>query len=391
MTAHTLTLKYNCSGKTYTLFGPGNEPFHVPSPIHALPNSWGIVPRACFEIFRALDFRRQNSKLEFHATVAVSYVEIFGDAVHDLLDQSRPCGQNAVSAQRYVLEGSCERQVASLADLLHLLNIGEAQKKKAATAMNDRSSRAHSVFIVKLEQTCVTTNISVSNRLFFADLGGSEQIKKSQPYGSHNTNKNNIKQKQQHSRRDREREAININLGLLALKQCVEALRERRSYVPYADSKLTMILSEGLGGNSKTAVVVCGAQEEWHGQETISTMKFGQVCRGIHNASSAAATSSMLQELLDTLNRKIAACEAEIRRTEQWQVVEVEETDSSGQVIAVRQKTIITGAEELRRQLDELIQKKMELTGDFIDAGLHATESPSVGSFGKHLVGYKDS
>ena len=81
--------------------------------------------------------------------------------------------------------------------------------------MNDKSSRAHTAFIVKLEQTCVTTNVSVTNRLFFADLGGSEKIKKSQPHNSSES---------KNQRREREVEAININLGLLALKQCVESL-----------------------------------------------------------------------------------------------------------------------------------------------------------------------
>ena len=223
---------------------------------------------------------------------------------------------------RFVLEGSAERGFSSLADVLNLLNAGEAQKRKAATAMIERSSRAHSVFIVKLEQTCPTTKVSVTNRLLFADLGGTEQIKKSQPQAKDSLS----------SRREREQEAININRGLLALKQCVEALQKKRRHVPYSDSTLTMILSEGLGGDGKTAVVVCGAQEECHGQETISTMKFGQVCRGIH--TSAVANTKMIRGLLDTINHKITECEEEIQRRERWEMFRVEERNAVGDVVA---------------------------------------------------------
>lgn len=318
------------------------------------------MPRACHEIFEALDRRKSTCSLDIQATISVSYVEIFGDLISDLLNEGKACGRNGASSHRFVLEGSAERSVSSLADLLVLLNAGEAQKRKAATAMNERSSRAHSVFIVKLEQMCPTTKVSVTNRLFFADLGGSEQIKKSQPQARDSLN----------CRREREQEAININLGLLALKQCVEALQKKRNHVPYSDSKLTMILSEGLGGDGKTAVVVCGAQEECHGQETISTMKFGQVCRGIH--TSAVANTSTIRGLLETINRKIAECEAEIQRRERWEMVQVEERNPVGEIVAVRQKTVITGAEALRQQLDELMGRKMELTGDVIVSSLHA-------------------
>lgn len=341
------------SGKTYTLFGAEKEPFGSLRTEMGVRDSWGIVPRACHEIFQALGIRHSSCCLDFETKIAVSYVEIFGDSVIDLLDEGKPCGQNGVSSQRFVLKGSAERGVSSLADLLALLNEGEAQKRKAATAMNDRSSRAHAVFIVKLDQTCLNTKVAVINRLFFADLGGSEQIKKSQPHSNDSNN-----------RREREQEAININLGLLALKQCVEALQKKRRHVPFSDSKLTMIISEGLGRHAKTAVLVCGAQEECHGQETISTMKFGQVCRGIRQ--SAAVNTSIIEDLLRTINREIAKCEEKIRRQERWEIVKVEEKNESGQVVAVRQKTLITGAEELREQLGELISKKMELTGDVI-------------------------
>jgi kinesin family protein 5 len=84
-----------------------------------------------------------------------------------------------VSAQRSVLDGSAEVPVTNINEVMRLLSIGEAQKRKAATAMNLRSSRAHTVFIVSLKQECFDTGKIINSKLFLADLGGCEQTKKS--------------------------------------------------------------------------------------------------------------------------------------------------------------------------------------------------------------------
>ena len=81
-----------------------------------------------------------------------------------------------------------------MVDVAHVLRVGEAQKRRAATAMNDRSSRAHVLFILTLTQTRSTdtadiesaavedcsplrnSTITRTSRLFLADLGGSEQV-----------------------------------------------------------------------------------------------------------------------------------------------------------------------------------------------------------------------
>jgi kinesin family member 5 len=102
----------------------------------------------------------------------VSYVEVFGDDVTDLLDNGARCGHSKVSAQRYVLSGATGRKVDSLEEIAELLEQGELQKRKAATAMNDRSSRAHALFIMTLDQYDVKTDRRVKSQLFLADLGG---------------------------------------------------------------------------------------------------------------------------------------------------------------------------------------------------------------------------
>lgn len=375
------------SGKTFSMFGPNSHEAIFASEYNPEmlgqdlsvsstqqqeqlhPDSWGIVPRSCTELFNALEYRRENLGIDLKAEVSVSYIEIYGNEVGDLLKKGHACGQSKVAAQRYVLDGSSEVAVTSLKDVMELLDRGEKQKRRAATAINERSSRAHTLFIVTLRQQCADSDVSLTSRLFLADLGGSEQIKKSQP-----SNNNDAKVAKQ-----RVEEAVNINLGLLALKQCVEALRKHR-HVPYADSKLTMMLSAGLGGDCKTSIIVCGSREATHAPETISAMKFGQTCRGVYNTVKTNAT--MLYSLLDQINKQIAECEQSIRDNERWEEVEVKHHDEeTGEFIEIRKKTVVVGADEYRLQLANLLRQKAELTGEEIE-DLYGATSSSVAGFG---------
>jgi hypothetical protein len=339
-----------------------------------IPDSFGIVPRSIREIFDALEYRKKNVGLKMKAEISISYIEIYGNEVSDLLQKGMVCGQSRVSAQRYVLDGSSEVPVSSAHETLALLDEGEKQKRKAATAINARSSRAHTLFIVTLRQHAEVTGVSSTSRLFLADLGGSEQIKRSQPFrcqGVDETDEVITKQRVQ--------EAVNINLGLLALKQCVEGLR-KGAHVPYGDSKLTMMLSAGLGGDSKTSVIVCGAQEESHGPETISSMKFGQTCRGIYNT--VTTNANMLQTLLENINEKISACERNIRENERWEEVDDVRYDDDGNAIETRKKTIVTGADSDRKELNNLLKEKAALTGENIDDLLKGVQG--FGDFNKY-------
>jgi kinesin family protein 5 len=220
----------------------------------------------------------------------------------------------------------------------------------------------------------MNTGVSATSRLFLVDLGGSEQIKRSQPtVGNRNGEKVD-----EGEERKRVQEAVNINLGLLALKQCVEGLRKKK-HVPYGDSKLTMMLSTGLGGDSKTSVIVCGAQEESHGPETIAAMKFGQTCRGIYNT--VKTNVNMLETLLKNIDAKIVNCEQNIRDNESWVEVDNEILDDNGSLIEVRKKTVVAGAVSYRRELADLIRQKSELTGDTVDDLLYSSPA-AVEGFG---------
>jgi len=357
------------SGKTHTMFGNCDEPFLCSN---SNAKDWGIVPRACLELFQALDYRRVHLHKHMEASVSVSYVEIYGNDVTDLLRNGTSCGHNKAATQRYVLDGSAEIPLSNFDEAVQCLNKGERQKKKAATLMNERSSRAHSLFILTLRQKCVDSGVEATSRLFLADLGGSEQLKKSQPFSSSSI----TTEEESNKINKRYEEAIHINLGLFALKKCVQALRRKSSYIPYSDSKLTLLLSPGLCGDTQTSFIVCGSQEERHVAETISAMKFGQMCRGVSNTVENNANA--VQDLLQTINDGIEECQEDIRNNERW---ETKEEMYNGQV---RQTTVIVGAEDSRRRLAELLRQKMELTGEVVD-NVYAADASHVQSFGAHM------
>eukprot|EP00526_Cylindrotheca_closterium_P004944 CAMPEP_0113637410 /NCGR_PEP_ID=MMETSP0017_2-20120614/19581_1 /TAXON_ID=2856 /ORGANISM="Cylindrotheca closterium" /LENGTH=632 /DNA_ID=CAMNT_0000548435 /DNA_START=53 /DNA_END=1951 /DNA_ORIENTATION=+ /assembly_acc=CAM_ASM_000147 len=341
------------SGKSHTMFGP-HDPSKESMSFGLYSSKWGIIPRACHEVFQVLEYRKANVKVDIDASVAMSYIEIYGDTVSDLLRERTPCGQSKVAAQRYVLDGEAEKSVASFDDAVKLLNQGELQKRTASTAMNERSSRAHTLLILTLKQKVDDSGQVVTSRLFLVDLGGSENLKKSKA----NTNA------------QRTKEAVNINLGLLALKKCATALnaisKGKKSHVPYADSKLTMLLSEGLGGNSKSCVILCAAQDPEHAKETLDTVAFGRAISNVSNDRKRSDEAGMLRHLLNEIDTSIAKCEENIRRNERWETKTVKQMNAYGEM-ETKVTTLLVGAESDRLDLEKLLRRRAQLTGTTID------------------------
>ena len=208
------------SGKTFTMFGPNS---HVSSSL-SIESASGLAPRVFADILQAMEARRNwyDTSLDF------SYVEVFGNELNDLLRGGAAIGAWHGIAVRHVMEGLTSIPVTCAQDVEGLLRKAEGDKRRAATAMNERSSRAHSVLIIHLRQEHRSTGQVLDNRLCIADLGGSEQVKKSRVVG------------------DQLVEAVNINLGLLALKTCMTALRRHKTHVPFNDSVLTMLLENSV-------------------------------------------------------------------------------------------------------------------------------------------------
>lgn len=188
------------------MFGPDEA---SATALGQLPSaSSGLVPRALLELFAAREARAARHGIE--CAVHLSCVEVYGDDVTDLLHEgegtSRVGSWRGVAA-RAVSDGRADVLLESVAHASELLLRAERTKRRAATAMNERSSRAHSLLLITLSQAD-RSGREVRSTLCLADLGGSEQLKRSKAQG------------------ERLREAVQINLGLLALKGCVSALTD---------------------------------------------------------------------------------------------------------------------------------------------------------------------
>jgi len=324
------------SGKTHTMFGPPRCVSEAQEPCTG--SGEGLVPRVASEILEALERRRGAG---FEVQLGASYVEVFGNDVSDLLGGK--LGANRAAQQRmghrYVLEGQCEVPIPDRRALASLLERGEANKRRASTAMNERSSRAHTLVILRLRQRAPGKQSFVDSSLSLVDLGGSERVSKSKANegikapggvkaGEEETAK--VTWQEYYSCRQRITETNNINKGLLTLKRCIQALNERPKYVrlgrdpprvPFYDSKLTQLLEPALGGDSRTSVVVCCSREDDHAEETVQTLRFGRMCGSVEQESKGSSldTSAAVSQAVQQIDAEIREVEALILKKERWE------------------------------------------------------------------------
>lgn len=289
------------SGKTYTMFGSddvisnmgkviedhrGKSDLEVADGIISSTSSAGIVFRACAELLRAkvIFEKRGNVTINLH----VQFVEIYNDVVTDLMTGKRL----SVKRQNGELNGAVETKIDSIDSVIDLLDEGHTRKHFASTAMNERSSRSHTAFIVQISQTFHDENVTaerklLKSQLYLVDLAGSERVKKSRAMGTQMT------------------EAKSINSSLLVLGKVITRLSRSDIHVPYFESQLTTLLKGAFGGNSKTGVIVtCRSDDKTHGDETLQSLRFGEQCGMITNATRQAASCS-IETLLKNLDTSI--------------------------------------------------------------------------------------
>ncbi|KAL4130571.1 hypothetical protein PRIC2_006567 [Phytophthora ramorum] len=268
------------SGKTYTMEGANIDHEELR----------GIIPRTATEIFNNVMAADEN--MEF--IVKVSYIEIYMERIRDLLDpyKSKVNLQVREDAQRGIfVEGMTEMCVTSDEELLAAMRAGAANRAVAATGMNEGSSRSHSVFMVTLFQRNLENQATKAGKLYLVDLAGSEMVRKTGATG-----------------RQLE-EAKTINKSLSALGMVINALTDSHiTHVPYRDSKLTRVLQESLGGNSRTNLIINVSPSSFNASETVSTLRFGMRAKSIKNKAVVNEQRSVAEyeALLAAAEKKIA-------------------------------------------------------------------------------------
>ncbi|RZC13532.1 Kinesin-like protein KIN-14J isoform D [Glycine soja] len=278
------------SGKTYTMSGPGLSS----------KSDWGVNYRALHDLFHISQSRRSSIVYE----VGVQMVEIYNEQVRDLLSSNGPQKRlgiwNTAQPNGLAVPDASMHSVNSMADVLELMNIGLMNRATSATALNERSSRSHSVLSVHVRGTDLKTNTLLRGCLHLVDLAGSERVDRSEATG------------------DRLKEAQHINKSLSALGDVIFALSQKSSHVPYRNSKLTQLLQSSLGGQAKTLMFVQLNPDVASYSETVSTLKFAERVSGVELGAARSNKEGRdvreLMEQLASLKDVIARKDEEIER-----------------------------------------------------------------------------
>ena len=241
----------------------------------------GIIPRVIRQIFSTLREREQSHLF----TVKVAFLEIYNEEIFDLLSSKRS------GPAPYIREGpggsiivanTLEEEVGSYGEMMQQLVKGSQCRVTGSTAMNASSSRSHAIFTIILSQRklseetassgaddplAVSEEEVITSKFHFVDLAGSERLKRTGAVG------------------ERMKEGININQGLLALGNCISALggEKKALHVPFRDSKITRLLQDSLGGNSKTLMIACVSPADVNADETLNTLKYANRAKNIQN------------------------------------------------------------------------------------------------------------
>uniref|UniRef100_A0A3B5LTC1 Kinesin family member 7 n=1 Tax=Xiphophorus couchianus TaxID=32473 RepID=A0A3B5LTC1_9TELE len=255
------------SGKTYTIGEANISSFR--------DEEQGIIPRAVADVFKLLD---ENDLTDF--SVRVSYLEVYKEEFKDLLEVKTASKDIHIREDKgnIVLCGVKESEVEGLDEVLSLLESGNTARHTGSTQMNPNSSRSHTIFTLHMDQRRGSTRLYatagstgpqvLSSKFHFVDLAGSERILRTGNTG------------------ERLKESIQINSGLLALGNVIGALgdpKRKGSHIPYRDSKITRILKDSLGGNSKTLMIACISPSSSDFDESLNTLNYATRARNIQN------------------------------------------------------------------------------------------------------------
>lgn len=296
------------SGKTFTMQGPDHVIDMEANKLTERELSLrGLVPRVFDYLFE--DVVAKDSFTNVQHTFACSFLEIYNERVYDLLDggstkdatglQLRENGRKGV-----FVEGLIESVVTNAKQAAELMTVGAQNRRVGQTAMNRESSRSHSVFILQIQSKETTADGITkmrSSRFNLVDLAGSERQRNTEAAG------------------ERLKEAGSINKSLSALGNVIMGLVEQSAgknrHVHYRDSKLTFLLKDSLGGNSKTFMIATISPAEDSSYETLSTLKFAQRAKLIRNNAIINEDSTgsvlVLQEEIKRLRRHLQQAQIE--------------------------------------------------------------------------------
>ncbi|XP_056433684.1 kinesin-like protein KIF19 [Gadus chalcogrammus] len=238
-------------GKTYTMLGTDKEP--------------GIYVRTLNDLFKAIE----ETSDDMQYSVTMSYLEIYNEMIRDLLNPSSGFLDLREDCKGGIqVAGITEVSTINAREIMELLVRGNKQRTQEPTAANQTSSRSHAVLQVGVRQQSRSRDVLQEvrfARLFMIDLAGSERAAQTQNRGQ------------------RLKEGAHINRSLLALGNCINALSDKNcnKYINYRDSKLTRLLKDSLGGNSRTVMIAHISPASLAFEESRNTLTYADRAKSI--------------------------------------------------------------------------------------------------------------
>ncbi|NWV40622.1 KIF14 protein, partial [Grantiella picta] len=306
------------SGKSYTMMG--------------FDEDRGIIPRLCEDLFNQI---AQMDKEQVLYHLEMSFFEVYNEKIHDLLVFKAENGQKKqLRVREHPVLGPYVEGLTGLVShpdfclLQSWLELGNKQRATAATVMNDKSSRSHSVFTLVMTQTKAEfvneeqCDRRLTSHINLIDLAGSECCTKAQTTG------------------ERLKEGVSINKSLLTLGRVISALSKqsqngKKTFIPYRESVLTWLLKESLGGNSQTTMIATVSPAASSTEETLSTLRYAKQACSIINVA----------KVNEDVNVKlIRELKAEIEKLK-----------------AAQKSALNTDREKYRRYLQEITSLRVEL------------------------------
>lgn len=318
------------SGKTHTMNGPDNDR--------------GVNYRALVDLFDIAAQRAEFTDIR----VCVSMLEIYNENLRDLIrdDDGRAPPKLEIrkdakssSANAVYVPNLTEVEVNSVESVWSVMEKGSANRKKGKTNMNEHSSRSHLILRVAVSCEDFASGMKSSGVLHLVDLAGSERVGRSNVSG------------------ERLKEAQHINKSLATLGDVFMSLLSHSSHVPYRNSKLTYLLQDCLGGDSKTLMFVNVSADVSDAAETISSLQFAQRVAKIElgiaqkhterTAETKAIASLQVKEKeLGDLNSKVSTLQRELRRKDE----SVSEANERARDLETELRATKTRLDEQRRR-----------------------------------------
>ncbi|KAL8144863.1 hypothetical protein AgCh_003179 [Apium graveolens] len=240
------------SGKTFTMEGT--------------EEARGVNFRTLDELFRIIEDRKNQIQYE----ICVSVLEVYNEQIRDLLAPGSPSG---VAAKRLEIRqvgegihhvpGLVEASVKNMSEVWEVLQTGSKARAVGSTNANEHSSRSHCIHCVMVKGENMFNGERTRSKLWLVDLAGSERVAKTEVQG------------------ERLKETQNINRSLSALGDVISSLATKSPHIPFRNSKLTHLLQDSLGGDSKTLMLVQISPNENDLSETLCSLNFASRVRGI--------------------------------------------------------------------------------------------------------------